>query len=510
MGRGGFGTARRAEQGDADEAGEDRQRQTADQGEQADQQQRPEGIKGGAGRSGLKQSPIDQPFADKTVKRGEGADRQGAADEQGAGHRHAFQHPPHAVEITRPGAVQEGAGAEKHQAFKEGVIPDMQQPAGHGEHGDRRQVAGGGEPGKTEGEKDQADIFHRRIGQAALDILLQRGQGDAEEGAGDPQNHQQLAPPGRGGGEEADDAQNAVDAGLDHDPGHQRRNVARRGGMGVRQPDVQGKEPRLRAEADQREQEEEGGGAGGQLPQGREGAEFGGTAPVRGEEEEGEERRRAEMGREQIEPGGFAHLLSPVVESDQKEGSQGHALPGGDEENRVGGGHHQDHGGDQEGVEKPGGAQGAAARLVLEIAVTVDGAEQGEQKNWDEKEGGQRIEGQSEAAAGNRPGETQGLGALFEKGAPRRRQAEKGGDQGGGDAEEGRGCRSPPAAEGGESAGKQNEKRRQDQVHGRLASSSVSAWRSAARISSRLPSSVRIFLNWGFFRAKPSCERRCR
>ena len=36
-----------------------------------------------------------------------------------------------------------------------------------------------------------------------------------------------------------DDANEAVDRDLGHDAAHQRRNMARRGGMGERQPDMQ-------------------------------------------------------------------------------------------------------------------------------------------------------------------------------------------------------------------------------------------------------------------------------
>ena len=67
-------------------------------------------------------------------------------------------------------------------------------------------------------------------------------------GGADDEHRRAPAPVGRPD-EIEDDADEAVDRDLGHHAAHQRRYVARRGGMGERQPDVQRERARFRSGA---------------------------------------------------------------------------------------------------------------------------------------------------------------------------------------------------------------------------------------------------------------------
>ena len=72
-------------------------------------------------------------------------------------------------------------------------------------------------------------------------------------------NHDDAPPPGRRAIEVEDDADEAVDRDLGHHPAHQRRDVAGRGGMGEREPDVQWHQPSLRAGTQQDQDQDQSG-----------------------------------------------------------------------------------------------------------------------------------------------------------------------------------------------------------------------------------------------------------
>ena len=73
-------------------------------------------------------------------------------------------------------------------------------------------------------------------------------------------------PPGRRTVEVEDDADEAVDRDLGHDAAHQRRDMAGRGRMRERQPDVQRHQPGLRAGAEQDQDQDQPGERGGREP----------------------------------------------------------------------------------------------------------------------------------------------------------------------------------------------------------------------------------------------------
>ena len=105
---------------------------------------------------------------------------------------------------------------------------------------------------QAEADEDDADVLDRVIGEQALQIVLHQRVEHAEHG-GDAAEHQHdhARPPGRRAEQVEDDADEAVDRDLGHHAAHQRRDVARRGRMGERQPDMQRHEAGLRAGAEQ-------------------------------------------------------------------------------------------------------------------------------------------------------------------------------------------------------------------------------------------------------------------
>ncbi len=93
-----------------------------------------------------------------------------------------------------------------------------------------------------------------------LQIALDDGIEDADQGAQRAKQHDDPAPPPDGAADEIEEhAQKRVDRDLGHDAAHQRRDVARRGRMGERQPGVQGHEPGLGAGAEHGERDDDRG-----------------------------------------------------------------------------------------------------------------------------------------------------------------------------------------------------------------------------------------------------------
>ena len=94
----------------------------------------------------------------------------------------------------------------------------------------------------------------------ALEVVLGKREEDTPDPGHDSDSDQQPAPPCRCGGKIGQRADQAVDPDLDHRTRHDGGDVARRCGMSLREPDVQRHEPRLGAEADDGEQEQDTGG----------------------------------------------------------------------------------------------------------------------------------------------------------------------------------------------------------------------------------------------------------
>ena len=108
-------------------------------------------------------------------------------------------------------------------------------------------------------DEDEADVLDRREGEHALEIdLHQRCSTPRRPRRGADDEHRYAPAPVGRADEIEDDADKAVDRDLRHHAAHQRRHMARRGGMGERQPDMQRRQARLRSGADQRQHQRQG------------------------------------------------------------------------------------------------------------------------------------------------------------------------------------------------------------------------------------------------------------
>ena len=137
---------------------------------------------------------------------------------------------------------------------------------GQRQRGGGRQSVGGERQRQAEADEDDADVLDRVVGEQALQVVLHQRVEHAEH-RGDAAQHQHdhAGPPGRHAEQVEHDADEAVDGDLGHHAAHQRGDVAGRGGMRQRQPDMQRHEAGLRSGADQRQHQHQRGDPGGRV-----------------------------------------------------------------------------------------------------------------------------------------------------------------------------------------------------------------------------------------------------
>ena len=94
--------------------------------------------------------------------------------------RHPVDQAAHCLHVALAGGVQDCAGAEKQQAFEDGVVQRVEERRGQGE-GRSGLVVGGAEcQGETETDKDDADVLDGRESEQALQVFFHQGVEDAE------------------------------------------------------------------------------------------------------------------------------------------------------------------------------------------------------------------------------------------------------------------------------------------------------------------------------------------
>ena len=114
----------------------------------------------------------------------------------------------------------------------------------------------------AQAQRDDADVLDAVIRQQPFQVVLRQRKQHAEHTRSQPDANEHPAPPQRRRAQKRERAQQSINARLDHHARHQRRNVARRGGMRFRQPDVKRHEAGLRAEPDDRQQKQKSGQTG--------------------------------------------------------------------------------------------------------------------------------------------------------------------------------------------------------------------------------------------------------
>jgi hypothetical protein len=156
------------------------------------------------------------------------------------------------VHVARAGGVQHRASGEEEQALEGAVVERVIEGRCDGHRGRARHRQGLEEKARAHAEGDDPHVLHAGVGEQPLDVVLHQGVEHPEHRGGGAEPDQGHAPPDRAATQEIEaDAQQAVDAQFDHDSRHERRDVARRRRMRARQPDVEGDQAGLGAEADE-------------------------------------------------------------------------------------------------------------------------------------------------------------------------------------------------------------------------------------------------------------------
>ena len=228
----------------------------------------------------------------------------------------------------------------------------------------RRELVGTEGQRQAEADEDDADVLDRVIGEQALQIVLHQRIQHAEHGgdAADRQHHG-AGPPCRRTEQIEHDAHEAVHRDLGHHPAHQRRHMARRGGMRERQPGVQRHDAGLRSGADQRKHQGECGDARCRVR---------GTHRVEavaagwsGQQAEAQQQGEAgEACHDDVDVAGVRIAGFAMVRHHQRPGGERHQLPGEQEAERVVGDNHQVQPGEERRIERQ-----HALRLVFVPAV---------------------------------------------------------------------------------------------------------------------------------------------
>ncbi len=265
------------------------------------------------------------------------------------------------------------------------MVEHVQQSAAKAEDRQRRNLPGQSQNSGSQAKGDDPDVFHAVIGQQPLQVMLRQGKEHSADPGNDAHDHQNPAHPHAWLSKQEQGAKQAVDARFDHHAGHQGGNVAGRGGMGFRQPDVEGDEARLDAESKQRQPKKQRHRLPAML-RGGDADKIQGARASSQNGEKGEEGDGSDMRGDKIGPARFPHLRVRVVVHDQKERGEGHHFPNDKEKQRAVRGQKQQHAGDKQVVKKPVGA-GTPAR-TSQIGASVDQRQRRNQQHRQAKEGG--------------------------------------------------------------------------------------------------------------------------
>ena len=193
-------------------------------------------------------------------------------------------------------------------------------------------------------------------------------------------------------------AKQAVDRRLQHHAAHQRGNGRRGRRVGLRQPDVQRQEARLRAEARESEKKRRRGPGAGQRDRAHRGERVVAAAALQHSEAE-QDGDRADVGDHEVEKSGAADFRDAMLGRDQEERRQRHRLPCHHEQIRVVGDEHERHRREEDvKLEADEAGRGSFARAEIAGGKKRDrGARCPEQQ---QEERGQRVEAQVKRQVG--------------------------------------------------------------------------------------------------------------
>ena len=170
------------------------------------------------------------------------------------------------LHVALAGRAEHRARAEEQEVLEQRVVEDVQQRRGEGERRGPAKPEGLETQREAEADEDDADILDRVIGEQPLQIMLHQRVEHAHDAGDAGKRQHQHAPPPFGRPEQIEhDAHEGIDRDLGHDAAQQAGDMARRGGVRERQPGMQRHETRLRARADQDENEHERREPGGRV-----------------------------------------------------------------------------------------------------------------------------------------------------------------------------------------------------------------------------------------------------
>ena len=363
----------------------------------------------GREQEGLQQ----QPFGDEAVQRRQSRDRQRAHQREPGDPGHAMDQPAEFAQRALARGMQHRAGGEEQQALEVGVVDAVVERGGERERSQGAHAVGLEDDGESDADQDEADVLDRGIGEQALHVALHRGKHHAVECGGEAQHQDHHAPPPHLHVQQVEQhAQQAVDRGLQHHCGHQRRHRRGRGRVRLGQPHVQRQHAGLGAEAEQRQRERDRGPERRELHRahGVEGIVAGAVQHAEAQQDAD----GADVGDQQVEEAGAPDFGLGVVAGDEEIRRQRHGLPEHHEGVGVVGEQHQRHAGDEHVVIQalqPGRRAFAAAE--------VTGREQrdarGHRAQQQQEKCGQRVQAQVERQPGQTQRQHQGLRLAAER-----------------------------------------------------------------------------------------------
>ena len=219
------------------------------------------------------------------------------------------------------------------------------------------------------------------------------------------------------------DANEAVDRDLGHDTAHQRGHVARRGGMGERQPDMQRHQAGLGAGAEQHQNQHQCRRIGRML-RGANGCKSVVSRRSRQQAEREQQRERAEACHHQIDVTGPGVAPFAMMRHDKRPRRQRHELPA----QQIGEGvvrqHHEVHAGEKGGEKRK---HAVRRGVMMAVAEAIETCRHPTQIDDHEEERGQCVEAEVRAKPRQTDGQDQraAIGRAAEQEAQRADQCNR-------------------------------------------------------------------------------------
>ena len=280
----------------------------------------------------------------ETVQQRHAGHRRTRHDGQGAGDGHGPPQARELADVAGAGFMVHDAGGHEKRGLEDGVVQDV-------EH----RGQGGGVAVEAEQQGDQAQVRQRGIGQQALQVVLEKGRPCADQQRGEPgaADHPE---PGVGARQHRPETRQQEHAGLHQGGRMQVGRHRRRGGHGLRQPEVERELRALGERAQQHQhQHRQIQRMGADLVACRQDdVEVVAADDVAHQQQPGQQAQAAHAGHQQRIAGAAAGVLAVVPVADQQEREQAGQFPEKRQHHQVARQHHaghRAHEGQHEGVE---------------------------------------------------------------------------------------------------------------------------------------------------------------